>query len=242
MGKVFQLLNKLKNHLPACHVAACRALLLAQEGKIQPIFLQFRILLRYFTGILHFTVVVFSSSIFLFLASSFAGLIIQNDHYLFSSLCLNQTLSKPPFWLAAPHKQSWTARSSVPANSQLSMTSHRARNTQKNGLIILHIMPCLVGKSTVTPSMWHKITKLFRPIKGFEDYPKSDVDLNTAPIIISPQTAPVFHAVSPLLSSPAPASVCSSFSRAACPGASVMVPACRAAQEKWQSRESASDL
>lgn len=38
MGKVFQLLNKLKNHLPACHVAACRALLLAQEGKIQPIF------------------------------------------------------------------------------------------------------------------------------------------------------------------------------------------------------------
>lgn len=90
MGKVFQLLNKLKNHLPACHVAAYRALLLAQEGKIQPIFLQFRILLRYFTGILHFTVVVFSSSIFLFLASSF-----------------------------------------VPANSQLSMTSHRARNTHK---------------------------------------------------------------------------------------------------------------
>lgn len=218
-------------------MAACRALLLAQEGKIQPIFYN----LEFSSGTLHFTIVVFSSSIFLFKASSFAGLIVQNDHYLFSSLCLNQILSKPPFWLAAPHKQSWT-RSSVPAMSQLSMTSHRARKTQKNGLIILHIMPCLVGTCTVTPSMWQKVTKLFRPIEGFEDYPKSDVDLNTAPIIIPPQTAPVFHAASPPLSSPAPASVCSSFSRAACPGASVMVPACRAAQEKWQSRESASDL
>lgn len=201
MGKVFQLLNKLKNHLPACHVAAYRALLLAQEGKIQPIFYN----LEFSSGTLQ----------------------------VFYTLLL---------WsFPAPYFYSWLLALYLQIVS--SQWHHTEPGTHtKNGLIILHIMPCLVGKSTVTPSMWHKITKLFRPIKGFEDYPKSDVDLNTAPIIIPPQTAPVFHAVSPLLSSPAPASVCSSFSRVACPGASVMVPACRAAQEKWQSRESASDL